>query len=544
MKKAFYSFFSDSGVVFEAFDDGSAVFSLQRAAFDDPKKVYNDKEGAKKIIFEYKSDHFRGMSDIDCDDLINKFYSFVNKYPIEKFPETQNEEDNYYDKYSNFIDNNFDDEQDCKDYLGDCFYDIAQAIECAEGTDLKAIFYIPKVFYSNEMCELVESCIDKLEKTFEYSWEKKLGPARHTKWALENVDKYNEWLVILNDILDAKRAINRHYSSFDYVAQAMTSSGKYKVSTIDPSLIKKGTGAIALPAKSEEKPFNLNELVEKNFEGLVGLEEIKLQLKEILAYVIQNNGKDDDLSLHMAFVGSAGTGKTTVAQIVANVLAEAKVLKSSEIVSKNATSLQAEYLGQTQSKVEKIIKDGVGKVTLIDEAYALAQGRGGANEYKQEAVSTLITGIEEHRKDACFIFAGYTKEMEAFFNMNPGLKSRIPSIIEFRDFSEQEINKIFDNIVKTSGKTIDNQSLEYAHARLATLCKNTNFANARGVRNTFMRIKRKQALRVNGNPNDNTILFEDVKLGIDAFEEAMRKTDQNMIGFGGDAQDTTLERRM
>lgn len=531
MKKQIFAYNSDSGVVFEAFEDGSARFALKRSAFDNAETIGVDIENADKVIFEYVG-KFKGMSYVAINDFINKFYAFASNYSFANYKESGEVAKTKEDE--KFIKNNFDSEQDCEDYLRDCFSDITEAIECGDGEALKAISFVPTKFYTDELCEVVENCVEKLKQYALKKWEE-LAPKAHTPWALLHVGEYVDINEMFSDADKLTEEIKKHYESSAYdFDDDETESDKPANTAAAKSL----PSSINLGKKSRKK-LNITKIIEKNFAGLVGLDDIKQQLKEIMAYVVQNKGKDEDLSLHMAFVGNPGTGKTTVAKIVAKVLTEFEILQNAEPVVVNAVSLQGKYMGHTAPLVKKMVDDGVGKVTLIDEAYALTAETGSdRGDFKKEVVSTLIPELETHRRDSCYIFAGYPKEMEAFLNMNPGLKSRIPNIIKFKDFSKQDICDIFDLMVKKSKKTIEPDVLEYAHGQLERISKTDNFANARGVRNVFMNIKYKQAVRVNGNPRNNKIIIDDVVSGVKAYEEKYGLTVAKTMGFGAEIEQT------
>ena len=532
MKKPFFVFDSYSGIVFKTYNDGTAKFAIRRKAFDGPNAEYSDEKERKKIIFEHVA-KFKGMSEAAYSDFVSSFYNFASKYPFSHAPGTKEDNENEDDDFNNddfdFHKSGFPSEQACAKYLKECFYYIAEDIGCCEKEPLKAVYYIPKYLYSKDACFIIEDCIERLNK-YAILLAENASDSNQDENALNKKIKD-----IFLDNERVKNNLSNYFNTIDCVMETVVGGRNKKITpeseelkTEDKKEVFKQLGL----KPATEKQIDINETVEKAFEGLIGLDEIKVQLKEILAYIIQNSGKDKSLCLHMAFVGNPGTGKTTVAQIVANVLAEADVISSNKLISIKATSMQAEYLGQTPAKVEKIIKDGIGKVTLIDEAYALAQGNYGPNEYKEDAVSTLITGLEEHRNDSCFIFAGYPDKMEDFFNMNPGLESRIGNRVQFRDFNDKELCQIFDMFNAEAGREIDDDAKEYINFKLAELGKDPKFANARGVRNVFDRISRKQAIRVNGSKDDRRIKLEDAVLGVEAYKKSKEKAVQRTIGFG------------
>ena len=408
----------------------------------------------------------------------------------------------------------------------------------ASGVELESVFTLPAQLYSDEMIQLVqEEILPSLCGLHNNEAKVILPKLNDEKWMSENIDCISHELS-LGLHISHLRDIFEDYETFEFDDKFDDDEDEYE----DLSELKKKQEKKAEPKKSvgggkqaegTTEIKNIKELIDKKFEGLVGLTPIKKQLHKIVAYTVQNKNYTD-LSLHMAFVGNPGTGKTTVAKVVAEILSEAGILDSKEIIVKSGAELQGKYLGETPHLVNDLIEEGMGKVVLIDEAYNLAEGHSdGGSDYKKEAISTLIAKMEEHRKDICIIFAGYTKEMEAFLDMNPGLRSRVPHKIEFKDFSHEEINTIFDNLVAMSEKTIDQDALDQAHESLGKLCNKKDFANARGVRNVFQSILYEQAMRIDTTDQNPNIMLDDVKNGILAFcQSSKHEEERRPIGFG------------
>ena len=189
---------------------------------------------------------------------------------------------------------------------------------------------------------------------------------------------------------------------------------------------------------------------------LVGLEKVKQVLKDLVSLIeLKNKAKDDlkikDTNLHMVFLGNPGTGKTTVARIIAQILYNLKYIKQNKLIEVSSKDLVAEYVGQTAPKTMAVIEKAMGGVLFIDEAYSLASGAGQGSSYNEEAIATLIQAMENYRDNLVVIFAGYTKEMQAFLNANSGIVSRIGYTLEFEDYKEDELLQIFINMMKKSG---------------------------------------------------------------------------------------------
>ncbi len=205
--------------------------------------------------------------------------------------------------------------------------------------------------------------------------------------------------------------------------------------------------------------------------------------------------KSVPVSMHLVFTGNPGTGKTTVARILAKIYKNIGVLSKGQLVEVDRSGLVAGYVGQTALKTQDVIRSALGGVLFIDEAYALSQKD---DNFGQEAIDTILKAMEDHRDDFIVIVAGYTKPMEKFINSNPGLKSRFNKYIEFPDYSIEELEKIFYmNCDKYDYKVADDAKGAIKAMILTRKLNNPiNFANARDVRNMFEDIITNQARRV------------------------------------------------
>lgn len=202
-----------------------------------------------------------------------------------------------------------------------------------------------------------------------------------------------------------------------------------------------------------------------------------------------------EVSYHLVFTGNPGTGKTTVARILAGIFHDKGVLKKGHLVETDRSGLVAEYVGQTAVKTNKIIDKALDGVLFIDEAYSLvAQGE----DFGQEAVATLLKRMEDDRDRLIVILAGYTDEMEGFINSNPGLRSRFNRYIFFPDYSADELAEIFLSIAAKHEYTMTNEVKEYVLEKFQEVVANKpkDFGNARYVRNLFERVVQAQANRL------------------------------------------------
>ena len=253
--------------------------------------------------------------------------------------------------------------------------------------------------------------------------------------------------------------------------------------------------------QQEEKPKEPEKDPMEQLNELIGLTTIKHDVKELADFArIQKMRKDEGLksvpvSMHLVFTGNPGTGKTTVARILAKLYKNIGVLSGGQLVEVDRSGLVAGYVGQTAIKTQEAIQKAMGGVLFIDEAYALARKD---DNFGQEAIDTILKAMEDHRDEIVVIVAGYTGPMETFINSNPGLKSRFNKYIEFPDYTVDELEGIFKLNCKKYDYTVDEDVMRQVREiiKLRELEKCENFANAREVRNMFEEFITNQARRV------------------------------------------------
>ena len=213
----------------------------------------------------------------------------------------------------------------------------------------------------------------------------------------------------------------------------------------------------------------------------------------------------------MIFLGNPGTGKTTIARMIANILYNLKYIKENKLIEVSSKDLVAEYVGQTAPKVASVIEKSLNGVLFIDEAYTLASNSN--NSYNDEAIATLIQAMENYRDKLVVIFAGYTKEMQDFLNSNSGITSRIGYTLEFEDYTTTELIQIFKNMAKKSGFKVEDNAVEYLKTIIDENRNMKNFGNARFIRNVYEKTVISHASRVKNKKNKNdliTITKEDI----------------------------------
>ena len=265
-----------------------------------------------------------------------------------------------------------------------------------------------------------------------------------------------------------------------------------------------GTGTAQAEAAAQEEPVekpSLEELMAQ-LDELVGLETVKKEVKSLTNLIKVRKLREEAglpntaMSLHMVFLGNPGTGKTTVARLMAGLYAAIGALSKGQLVEVDRSGLVAGYVGQTALKTQEVIQSALGGVLFIDEAYSLASG--GENDFGREAIETLLKAMEDHRDDLVVIVAGYDEPMEKFINSNPGLQSRFNKYMYFPDYNGEDLMTMFRTNCKKNGYTLTEEADSFA---LELFCdmyehRDDNFGNGRDVRNRFEDVVSRQADRL------------------------------------------------
>ena len=235
---------------------------------------------------------------------------------------------------------------------------------------------------------------------------------------------------------------------------------------------------------------SLEELLQE-LDGLVGLEKVKKDVHSLLNFIKVANirrkkgFKVPTISYHLVFTGNPGTGKTTIARLIAQLYYKMGILAKGQLVETDRSALVAGYLGQTAIKTQKVIQEALGGVLFIDEAYSLAGD--GEDSYGKEAIETLLKGMEDHRDDLVVIVAGYDELMHKFIDSNPGLRSRFNKYFNFPDYEGDDLLKIFESFCTANGYCISDELSVKLLEQFNTMHENRqeHFGNARTVRNIF-----------------------------------------------------------
>ncbi|WP_064697607.1 CbbX protein [Rhizobium aegyptiacum] len=234
---------------------------------------------------------------------------------------------------------------------------------------------------------------------------------------------------------------------------------------------------------------------------LVGLAPVKQRIRETAALLIVERARKamglshETPTLHMSFTGNPGTGKTTVALRMANLLHRLGYVRKGHLVSVTRDDLVGQYIGHTAPKTREVLKRAMGGVLFIDEAYYLYKPDN-ERDYGQEAIEILLQVMENNRDDLVVILAGYSDRMDKFYESNPGFRSRIAHHIDFPDYEEPELLSIAESMLERQGYALDDEARNVMEKYIALRRKQPHFANARSIRNALDRARLRQANRL------------------------------------------------
>jgi probable Rubsico expression protein CbbX len=253
--------------------------------------------------------------------------------------------------------------------------------------------------------------------------------------------------------------------------------------------------------KALQAEIDLNAPIAELDRDLVGLVPVKQRIREIAAFLLVARARQevgltsDPPTLHMAFTGNPGTGKTTVALRMANILHRLGYIRKGHLVSVTRDDLVGQFIGHTAPKTKEVLKRAMGGVLFIDEAYYLHRPEN-ERDYGQEAIEILLQVMENQREDLVVILAGYRERIEHFFVSNPGFRSRIAHHIDFPDYDASELLSIAEVLVAQSEYCLSPTARDAMIDYIARRRQQPGFANARSIRNALDRARLRQAMRL------------------------------------------------
>lgn len=291
------------------------------------------------------------------------------------------------------------------------------------------------------------------------------------------------------------------------VDPATSGPGMRSLSDVGPSS-PTGTGQVASPgggvtedaSTAEPEARSLEDLLAE-LDDLIGLTRVKAevhrqaQILRVEQLRSEAGLRTPTITRHLVFVGNPGTGKTTVARLIAGIYQSLGLLSTGKLVEVDRSELVAGYVGQTATKTVSVVAGALGGVLFIDEAYALA-----GDSYGQEAIDTLVKEMEDHRDDLVVIVAGYPVPMERFIDTNPGLSSRFRTVIEFDDYTDDELLKIFSRLATAADYVVGPRARERFSELLTSTERGEGFGNGRFARNVLEGAIGRQAWRLRDTP--------------------------------------------
>lgn len=326
-------------------------------------------------------------------------------------------------------------------------------------------------------------------------------------------------------------------------------AGASSAATVEPEANTAAQGGAGAPGQSTDlagiyRESGVGDVLDELDRDLIGLVPVKTRIREIAAYLLVEKAREklgmaaNAPTLHMCFSGNPGTGKTTVALRMAEVLHRLGYIRRNHLVSVTRDDLVGQYIGHTAPKTREVLKRAMGGVLFIDEAYYLYRPEN-ERDYGQEAIEILLQTMENHRDDLVVILAGYADRMDVFFQSNPGFKSRIAHHITFPDYDEPELLQIADRMLEGMQYKFDDKAratfAEYLERRLSQ----PGFANARSVRNALDRARLRQASRLFAAAMDGAAPVDATALTLIAEPDirASRLFDTDAAGFTDASED-------
>jgi probable Rubsico expression protein CbbX len=273
------------------------------------------------------------------------------------------------------------------------------------------------------------------------------------------------------------------------------------MSLAGPAVMPAEPGGEVVDLKALQADIDLAGPIAELERDLIGLAPVKQRIREIAAFLLVTRAREQvglssgTPTLHMAFTGNPGTGKTTVALRMASILHRLGYVRKGHLVSVTRDDLVGQFIGHTAPKTKEVLKRAMGGVLFIDEAYYLHRPEN-EKDYGQEAIEILLQVMENQREDLVVILAGYRERMETFFASNPGFRSRIAHHIDFPDYDEGELLAIAETLAAESHYRLSPAAREMMALYIARRRTQPGFANARSIRNAIDRARLRQAMRL------------------------------------------------
>lgn len=372
--------------------------------------------------------------------------------------------------------------------------------------------------------KLAYDFMEKAKKNPDMAEQYYQGAVRNLKKAMkENPSEQDKILALISE------CENKASPSFSSEKSNVIPNKKINEHKNDPPSVKETTKKEAEKNSSEQDykyakllPIITREEAEEELNHMIGLQGIKNQISELTAFFNINNERrrnqldvENTISLHMVFQGNPGTGKTTTARLITQILYAIGLIKECKYTEVQGRELVAGFVGQTAIKTKEIINEAMGGVLFIDEAYVLSP-KNQTNDFGIEAINVLLTEMENHRDSLVVIVAGYTNEINGFINSNQGLESRFQTFLTFDDYSPDELYRIF--CLRMKNKYIlspEATSLLKKHFEEVYQNRKENFSNGRYVRNLYEIAIRMLGIRIDKKENRTredyiTILEEDI----------------------------------